>query len=123
MSRTKRNGPEAHHHIFSNRYYSYELTYIDNVYSKWKYQSLDKGGWNEARRVLPMDEYNYLRKQQGDCFSKRMKHLSTPKHYRKKVEKCNRKFSNKEIHRYMRDSEYEVNNDERYRLTDGWVWF
>ena len=123
MSRTKRIGPKAHHNAFSNRYYGYELKYLDNVWSRWKYQSLDKGGWNEARRVLPKDEYNHMKKMQGDCFSKRMKHLSPPKHYRKKVEKCSRQFSNKEIKHWLKNADYEINNDSRYRLVDGWCWF
>lgn len=123
MSRTKRNSPKAHHNTFSSGRYCYELTHLDNCYGKWVYQSLDKGGWKEAKRLLSDGDYNYLRKQQGDCFSKRMKHLSTPKHYRKQVEKCNRRFGNKEIHQFMLNSEYEVNNDERYRMMDGWVWF
>lgn len=129
MSRTKRNSPKAHHNTFSNqRYHVEQLLFASHdtarkFYLKGHTLQLSQGGWKEAKRLLSKEDYSQLRKKQFDCFSKYVKMFTTPKYYRQKVEKNTRRFSDKEIKQYLKDSEYDVNNTRRYKLSGGYCWY
>lgn len=122
MSRTQRNSPKDNKGFFSNTRYSYELTHLDNIWGRWVYQSVAKGGWKEAKRLLSKSEYNELRRRQGDCNSKFIKCFTVPTHYRKQTERTYRKLCNKEVKQFLHNDEYEV-IIHPVQIATGWNWY
>jgi hypothetical protein len=66
------------------------------------------GGWKAAKEMLSKVEYAKLRKKRGDCLTKEFLHASVPWSYRNTAERTYRQQVSKELRRYTRNADYEV---------------
>jgi hypothetical protein len=84
---------------------------------------LAHGGWAEAKRQLSKVGYAKLRKKRGDCMTKDFLRAGVPRWYRRDFEKELRHHNTRELHRYMRNPDYEVMAHANPSTDAGWYWY
>ena len=120
MSRTYRNNPSVKFEYESGVAFHVQRGPFLWAYSHW--HLLSKGGWNEAKRVLSKEDYAELRKLRGDKFTGYFANGGVPHWYRNELEKQLRHHTKRELHRFMRNSEYEVMAMEEPSGDEWYYW-
>lgn len=120
MSRTYRSNPAA------NITYDYDVAFeINNEWYTYTWPlrgRLSKGGWKEAKRRLTKEEYAEQRKLRGDKMTKSYWAGGVPWWFRNELEKQHRQHTARELHRFMRNSEYEPMVCEEPSGDEWWYW-
>ena len=126
MSRTYRSNPTA------KRQYPIDKLIIDKGFlpiigeytmtkTVWKY--LSKGGWKEAKRLLSKEEYAHQRTLRGDKFTHYLGNGGVVWWYRNAIEKHHRFHTKRELHRFMRNPEYETMVCEKPSGDQYYYWY
>lgn len=119
MSRTYRSNPAAKNEYSIDVVFEYEDGwYMSTIY----FHRFSKGGWREAKRLLTKEEYAEQRKLRSDKFTKPYQNAGVPWWFRHELEKQHRWHTRRELHRYMRNSEYEPMVCEEPSGDEWWYW-
>lgn len=110
MSRTYRSNPSAKRQYpigceIVSRDFHPRLGEI--IISRTVWQSLSKGGWKEAKRVLTKEEYAHQRTLRGDKLTHYLGNGGVVWWFRNKLEKQHRSHTKMELLRFMNNSDYE----------------
>lgn len=68
---------------------------------------LSKGGWKEAKKILPKKNYAEARRNLGDSYARRSCNGGVTWWFRNELEKQHRWQNRRELHRYTRNADYE----------------
>jgi hypothetical protein len=120
VSRTYRSNPTA------KRRYNVSVAFHNGEYVPLPWgedKFLSKGGWKEAKRLLSKEDYAYHRILRGDKLTHYLGNGGVVWWYRNAIEKRHRFHTRREIHRYMRNPDYEVMTCERPDGAEYYYWY
>ena len=120
MSRTYRSNPRVKFEYESG--VTFEIIRGSYLFTFSHWQQIRKGGWKEAKRLLPKEDYADLRKLRGDAFTKDCRNSGVAWWYRNELEKQHRWHTRRELHRFMRNPEYEPVVYDEPSGDEWWYW-